>query len=165
MSVPNLSETVAAALEHLKTLEQLPMSPAKEEELPAVQSELQKSRKLLRDKINALSSGKERKQLVTLLSKVERALSNWEYQSEVDVSAERRNELEKKLSAGGLNDSTRRKLQKELRMIKALLSAIEKGRAENATESTAPAAKTAAEKIAEYEALKARLLGSGKDEC
>jgi predicted nucleic acid-binding Zn-ribbon protein len=165
MNIPNLSEAVANALERLRVVKEMPPSLARDEELLALNGELRKLRKRLWDQMNALPWGKERKTLHSLHEKVDRALSNWDYQREVDVRAERRNELEKKLSAGGLNDSTRRKLRKERRTIKALLSAMEKGRAESAAKSTAPATKTAAGKIAEYEALKARLLGSGKDEC
>jgi hypothetical protein len=128
MSVPNLSEAVAAALALLKALEQSPMSPTKDEELPALNSKLRKLRKLLCDRVNALPWNEEKKQLLVLREKLDRALSSWEYQIEVDISAKRLNELEKELSAGALNDSKRRRLQKEQRRILAFRKSIEQAR-------------------------------------
>jgi hypothetical protein len=165
MSVPNLSEAVVAALARLKALEQSPISPTKEEELPALNSELRKLRKLLSDRINALPWNEEKKELLALREKLDRALSSWEYEIEVDTSAKRLKELEKELSAGALNDSKRRKLQKERRKILALRKSIEQsGAADDGARSTAPAVKSPTQRIAEYEALLARALRSHKDE-
>ena len=165
MSVPNLSEAVAAALAKLKALEQSQPSSTTDKELLQLSDELRKLRKQLHGRINALPWNQEKKALRDLLEKVDRVLSAWEYEIEVDVSPKRLNELEEKLSAGALNDSTRRKLQSEQRRILALQKkAIERAGATSAAKSTPRATKSVAEKIAEYEALRARALGSGKDE-
>src|SRR5260370_20502610 len=128
MSVPIGSETVAATLTRLKVLQESPTSAAKDEEMPALNGELRKLRKLVFNKINALPWGQERKQLVVLSEKLDRALSSWEYEFEVDISPRRLNELKKELSAGALNDSKRRRLQKEMRKIMALRKSIEQAR-------------------------------------
>ena len=164
MSGANLSEAVAAALAHLKALQQSSPSLTKYKKLLALNSELRKLSELVCDRMNVLRWNEEKKQLQVLSKKLDRALSNWEYQIEVDVSRKRQNELEKELSAGGLNDSTRRKLQKELPTIKALLRAMERASAESTAESTVPFNKSAAEKIAEYEAAVARALRVRKSE-
>jgi hypothetical protein len=162
MSALNLCDDVSAALARLKALEQSPPSTAREEELLALNQELRKLRKLVCDRMNAIHGwNKEKKQLQGLRKQVDRALSNWEYQTEVDISDKRLKEVEKELSTGGLNDSKRRKLQKERRRILALRSkASEEARVTSAAESTAPATKSAAEKIAEYEAHLAQALRS-----
>jgi hypothetical protein len=112
--------------------------------------------------MNALPWNNEKEDLKILSKELDKALSNWEYRIEVDVSPKRQNELLKALSAGGLNDSTRRKLRKELRTIEACLRAMEKATAKSAEELAALPNKSVSEKIAEYETLKARFLASEK---
>jgi hypothetical protein len=165
MSVPNLSEAVAAALARLKALEQSPMSPTKEEELPALNSELRNLHKLVCDKINALPWNEERKQLMIWRKKLDRALSSWEYESQVDISSKRLNEVDKELSRP-LNNSKRREFLKERRRISALRKKlVQQAGTAGVPKSEVPAVKSTVEGIAEYEALRARAFGFRKDEC
>ena len=149
MSTSNLSETVTAALSQLKMLqESSPTSAAREEELPTLNGELRKLGKLLSDKINALPWNQERKQLLALRAKLDLALSTWDYEVEVDTSTKRLKELEKELSSSALNDSRRRKIQRERRTILALRRSLQQSGA--ATKSNSSATKSSAQKISEY---------------
>jgi hypothetical protein len=107
MNVLNLSEAVAAKLARLRAVQESPKSLSKYKNLLALNDELRNLRKLVWDKINALPWGDEKKEVIALYDELDRALFNWEYQIKVNVSPKRQNELEKELSAGGLNDSTR----------------------------------------------------------
>jgi hypothetical protein len=160
MSGANPSKDVTEALARLEAVQRSPTSLTKYKKLLALNSELRRLRKLVCDRMNALPWNEEKKQLQDLLKRVDRALSNWEYRVEVDVSPKRQSELEKKLSVGGLNNSTRQKLQKELGTIKAYLRAMERARAKSAEELAALPSKFASEKIAEYKKLKALFLAS-----
>jgi hypothetical protein len=165
MNVLNLSEAVAAKLARLKAVQESPTSLTKYKKLLALNSELRKLREVVCDRMNALPWNEEKKHLQVLGKELDRALSNWEYQIEVDVSPKRQNELEKELSAGGLNDSTRRKLQKELQTMLALRSKVaEEARATSAAESTVPATRAAAERIDEHKAELERALRPSRDE-
>lgn len=125
VSLANLPEAVAAALTRLNALKGQPMSPTTAEQMPALNTELRELRKRLCDRMNALSWNEERKGLLDLRKKLDRALSGWEYESTVDVSLKRVNELETELLASALNDSQRRRLQRVLRQILALRKSFE----------------------------------------
>ena len=175
MSVLKLSEDVANALERLSVVKEMPPSPARDEELPALNRELRKFRKRLWDQMNGLRWGKERKMLQGLHEKVDKALSNWEYEVEVDVSDKRLKDAEKELLAGGLNDSKRKKLHKKQRTILALREkSTEQARTAATGKSTAPnrcrfplalrQRAVKAQKIAEYEASLAQALRCRREE-
>jgi hypothetical protein len=157
MSAPNFSEVVAEKLTRLKVLEQSPSSPTRDQELLAVKGELLELHKLVCDKMNALPWNEEKKQLQGLREQLDRA-PIWGYEIDVDVSTKRLNELDTELSAGGLNDSKRRKLHKERQTILALRRRL----VEEVNATRPPVTKSVTEKIAEYEARRARFLGSEK---
>jgi hypothetical protein len=164
MSATNLSKVVAAKRARLKVLEQLPSSPTRDQELLAVSSELRKLYKLVSDRMNAIPWNEEKKQLRDLREELDRA-PIWGYELDVNLSTKRLNELDTELTAGGLNNSIRKKLQKERRTISALRRrTAEHAMAASASESTSPASKSLAEKIAEYKADVARALRSGTNE-
>jgi hypothetical protein len=157
MSVPDLSEAVAAALARLKAVQESPTSLTRYKNLLALNSELRKLHKLICDRMNALPWSEEKKQLQNLREQVERA-PIWGYEIDVDLSTKRLNDLDTELSAGGLNNSKRRKLQKERRTILARRRRL----VEDAKSTRSPATKSVTEKIAEYEARRARFLESEK---
>lgn len=157
MSAPNFSELVAEKLTRLKVLEQSPSSPTRDEELLAINSELRKLQKVICDRMNALPWNEEKKQLQRLREELDRA-PIWGYEIDVDLSTKRLNELDTELAVGGLNDSKRRKLQKERRTTLARRRSL----VEEAKAPAPPVTKSVTEQIAEYEARKARLLGSEK---
>ncbi|MDP9003379.1 MAG: hypothetical protein M3N12_01160 [Verrucomicrobiota bacterium] len=151
----DLLDNVAAALTRLETLKAQPISPTIEEALPALNAELRKLLKQLRDEMNTLRWGKERKGLLALTRKIERALSGWEYDIEIDVSMKRIKEIDERLSAGGLNDSRRRRLERERRKIQAVRQSFEE---KHAGPLTAPIVKSTAQTMKDYETERLRAL-------